>query len=213
MNKMQGIGFVLLAGLFSVVLLKTIYNPLMDLIHPKAAVDLSKPVLLRPGDYLVGKNESVKPGFYDIKALEGKPAFDKVQLSEADQLLGWHLKKNTHVLIEGKGTVQLLPATYEPLSIKANDTYMIHHSGFYKIGEQIRAGTYKLSCTNKAGEKLDQKPLIKIMPGYEETARSAYSFINKSSYTIVLKKGDLLEIHKSLFNEYDHVVIQLKRID
>ncbi|MFG6497021.1 hypothetical protein P8610_16795 [Fictibacillus sp. UD] len=168
----------------------------------------AKEVTLTNGDYMVGKD--LNAGFYDVISLSDEVSFMPLKLSKGDKIVGQRLEKNEHALIEGSGKVRLLPAKYEPLTLNKNKEYRINHSGKYIVGKQIPVGRYNISYQIKGNEKINNRPFVQVLPGYGKNTLNSLTFEKKLSYDIELKTGNLLEVHKSLMEEYDSVVILLK---
>ncbi|WNB92536.1 hypothetical protein [Bacillus sp. NEB1478] len=205
MNNFKRVLFISLAVLFIVFigtpyLLKIIKN------QNPALMNSAEQITLKRGDYIVKKD--IEPGFYDITALTDNVSFMPFKLSKGDQILGLQLDKNTHVIIEGKGKVKLSPAKFETLK-KPENEYVIDHSGNYLIGRQIPEGQYKISFNITSNKKIKEMPFIQLLPGYGKDPIKSLTFEKKSTQDIQLQTGNVLEVHKSMMEEYDHVVITL----
>lgn len=168
----------------------------------------AKEVTLTNGDYMVGKD--LNAGFYDIISLSDEVSLMPVKLSKGDKIVGHRLEKNEHALIEGDGKVKLIPAEYDPITLNKNKEYRINHSGKYIVGKQIPEGRYIISYQIIGNEKIKNKPFVQILPGYGKNTLNSLTFEKKKSYAIELEIGNILEVHKSLMEEYDSVVILLK---
>lgn len=206
MNNFKRTLFILIIVLFlgfigTKFLLTILKNDNPSLMNSAEEITLSK------GDYLIGHD--LEPGFYDVEALSDNVFFMPVKFSKGDQILGQRLEKNSHTFIEGKGKVRLSPAKYEVLTINENNEYVIKNSGNYMVGKQIPEGKYKISYYVKDGKKVNKNPFIQVLPGYGENTLDSTNFQEKDSYNVYLKIGYVLEIHKSLTEEYNGVVFIL----
>ncbi|NIK13416.1 hypothetical protein [Alkalibacillus almallahensis] len=205
MNKFKVTIFILLAVIF-VVFIGLPYATNFIGKNESVSPDNAEKQTLQKGEYIVG--EDIKPGVYDFKVLKGDITYNSVQLSLGDKVLAQKLTEQEHIVVEGRGSVELSPAKFDPLTLKNDDQYIIDHSGNYKIGTQIPEGEYTLSYTVK-GEKQNEKPFIQVLPEIRGDVLESFQFEKKENYNITLKSNYILEVHKSLFEEYDNVLIKL----
>ncbi|MBH0161830.1 hypothetical protein [Fictibacillus sp. 26RED30] len=209
MNNFKKVVFIALVVLFlcflgTKYLLKIIKNDNPTFLNAAEEVTLTK------GDYLIGKQ--VKAGFYDVISLSDDVSLMPVKLSKGDMIVGQRLENNAHAIVVGNGSVKLLPAEYVPLKMDAQNKYRIVHSGNYMVGKQILEGKYKISYKVRGKGKVKEKPFVQILPGYGKDQLDSFAFEKASTYKINLETGNILDVRKSLEEEYDSVVIELTLI-
>ncbi|WP_047980207.1 hypothetical protein [Ornithinibacillus contaminans] len=205
MSRSKVVIFILIAGVFVIFIVSPFLSGFFNRDQIK---DLAKEQSLAKGDYIAG--EDIEPGYYDVVVMEGEVIFNGIQLSNKDKLLGQVIYDNSHTIVDGKGTIKMTPAGFESLSLNNQNEIVIEHSGNYIVGEQIPEGNYLLKYTVVGQDNEEvKKPFIQILNGFEGEIIESYEFEKNDHTKITLKNEQVLEVHKSLFQEYENIIITL----
>lgn len=148
---------------------------------------------LTQGDFIVGKD--FPEGYYDV-ASDDVNYINGIQLSDGDTFLGLKLYKKNTASVTGKGTIKIKKSAFSPVS-KDGDVYKIHHSGFYKVGEQIKSGKYIITYETKNDDLLKEKPWLQIRSADLQKNIAAYYFADAKQFEVDLKEKTFLEIYQS----------------
>ncbi|MFL6978321.1 hypothetical protein R7M47_11860 [Bacillus inaquosorum] len=206
MNKFKTTVFIIIALVFVSYFGYSFVMSNIEKSNPMA-VSKAKNYTLSEGEYKAG--DDIKPGFYDIEALDDNMVYKSIKLTKNDKLVNQDIPDQSILIIEGKGNIKLSPAKSEKVA-KQNDTYNIVHSGFYVVGKQIPAGKYEVSYITENNKKTTTKPFVQVLPEFRGTPKKSINLENDKSYSITLDKGNILEIKKTMFEEDNNIKIKLK---
>ncbi|MEC0348012.1 hypothetical protein [Peribacillus frigoritolerans] len=204
MDKGKYIIFIIIILLFVFIIGVPYIN---DLIKSKDALKFNdaESITLNNGNYIVGKD--INSGIYDIEVLTQEIEVFGKKLDEGDQLLGFKLSDDEKLIINGKGSVKFIKASFDKLK-KNNKQYIINHSGQYIVGKQIPTGQYKVSYSDPKGEISKQQPFIQVSKKIGKEIITSFN-INNKSQMIKLENDNILFIANTMNQEHNYVEIIL----
>lgn len=204
MDKGKYVIFIIIILLFVFIIGVPYIN---DLIKSKDALKFNdaESITLNNGNYIVGKD--INSGIYDIEVLTQEIEVFGKKLDEGDQLLGFKLSDEEKLIINGKGSVKFIKASFDKLK-KNNKQYIINHSGQYIVGKQIPTGQYKVSYSDPKGEISKQQPFIQVSKKIGKEIITSFN-INNKNQTIKLENDNILFIANTMNQEHNYVEIIL----
>ncbi|WP_110928209.1 hypothetical protein [Bacillus massiliglaciei] len=204
MDKGKYVIFILIILLFVFIIGIPYIN---DLIKSKDALKFNdaESITFNSGNYIVGKD--INSGIYDIEVLTQEIEVFGKKLDEGDQLLGFKLSDEEKLIINGKGSVKFIKASFDKLK-KNNKQYIINHSGQYIVGKQIPTGQYKVSYSDPKGEISKQQPFIQVSKKMGKEIITSFN-INNKNQTVKLENDNILFIANTMNQEHNYVEIIL----
>lgn len=161
-------------------------------------------ILLKAGEYEIGKD--ISGGIYDIEAqddliLQGK-SFYEGGISKAVLF-----QEGEFINVEN-GSLLITKAMIDKLDLINNEEYVVKHSGFYYVGEQLETGKYILTySTREFGT-----PFIQTINDEREVIQT-FDLDENKDINIELDENMILQIEKTLFEEVKDLDITLKKIN
>jgi hypothetical protein len=160
------------------------------------------------GDFIVGKD--FPEGYYDLTS-EGINYFNGIQLSDGDTFLGLKLYERNSAQVTGKGAIKIKKSANLPVD-KDGDVYKIRHSGFYRVGEQIKPGKYIVTYEIENDASLKEKPWFQFRSDDLQKNLGAYYFVDANQFEVEMKEKTFLEIYQSGITTNKRVTFSLTPI-
>lgn len=138
-------------------------------------------------------NKDFMPGFYDIKAVEGKIDIGGIHLDEGQEYAGKQFYSNNIISVRGNGYAQLTPSNFNKEKLK-NETYSFHNKfGKFQAGGEIEAGKYTIQVINHFETPYH---VFVSTSNFDENSSNGQSLDIKNSkiYTIAMKNEEFINI-------------------
>lgn len=137
-------------------------------------------------------NNTYRPGYYDITALEGNVEIGGVHLKEGDLYLGAQFHSNNLISVKGNGIAKLAPSQFKEVKIE-NGIYTIKNKSVaYKVGDEIQPGTYKIKVISKTDTNF--YVFVNISNSNQSQVRNSLDIKNSEEYTFTIKDGEVLQL-------------------